>query len=478
MNAALPRWRAFPPLALGVVMSTLDISVVNIALPTLSRNFGVPLTGIEWVVLGYVVTITGLLLTVGRVADRVGRRRTYGLGLTVFALASALCGAAPGAPALIAARVLQGIGACMMSATGVALLVSAFPPEERGRALGAFGAVVGIGLAVGTPLGGMIIAHASWRWLFFINLPIAALAGFLLVRRVPRDGAPPERSPLDLGAAAAWCGALVAFMLALSRGPEDGWQSAGVWPLFVASAGLLTLFFMLERRAREPLLPMRLVQGPLGIAVMLTMIAQALTLGLAFHLPLYLEAVLGFSAATSGRWMAIMPVAALFTSPAAGQLADRIGTRPVATFGLALNVAGFALLGGLGTLLEPARLATGMALVGVGQGLFSVPNASSLLSLVPRDLLGFASGLQGTMRNLGIASGAAGVAAIVATSYARLAGSPLPAVGAATMNRVAFATSTRWAFTALAVISALATLTAASQRGAPGRRGLGRAKMD
>ena len=131
MSAALPRWRAFPPLALGVVMATLDISVVNIALPTLSRVFRVPLTGIEWVVLAYVLTITGLLLVAGRLADRMGRRRVYGLGLGVFAAASALCGLATGAAMLIAARVLQGVGAAMMSANSGALLVSSFPAAER-----------------------------------------------------------------------------------------------------------------------------------------------------------------------------------------------------------------------------------------------------------------------------------------------------------------------------------------------------------
>ncbi|MGH7741989.1 MAG: MFS transporter, partial [Candidatus Eiseniibacteriota bacterium] len=295
MNAVLPRWRAFPVLAIGVVMATLDISVVNIALPTLSRTFGVPLTRIEWVVLGYVVTITGLLLTLGRVADRAGRRRVYGLGLAVFAMASGLCGAAPSAATLIAARVLQGTGAAMMSATSVALLVASFPPDQRGRALGAFGAMVGVGLAIGTPLGGFVVAHASWRWLFFINLPLALAAG-LLLKRVPEDAPATSRTPLDLGAAATWCAALVSIMLALSRGPELGWGDRGVWPLFAISLFFLGWFGVLERRSAEPLLPLRLVQGPLGILVLLTFLSQAFTIGVGFHLPLYLEEVLGLSA--------------------------------------------------------------------------------------------------------------------------------------------------------------------------------------
>lgn len=466
-SAPLPRWRAFPVLAIGVVMATLDISVVNIALPTLSRTFGVPLTRIEWVVLGYVVTITGLLLTLGRVADRAGRRRVYGLGLAVFAMASGLCGAAPAAAALIAARVLQGVGAAMMSATSVALLVASFPPEQRGRAIGAFGAMVGVGLAIGTPLGGFVISHASWRWLFFINLPLALIAG-LLLKRVPEDAPAAVHTPLDLGASVTWCAALVALMLMLSRGPEQGWIR--VWPLAAIAIFLLAWFGMIERRSAEPLLPPRLVQGPLGIAVLLTFLGQAFTIAIGFHLPLYLEEVLGMTAESSGRWLAVLPLTALVTAPMAGGLADRLGTRPVASFGMALTIGGFWLLAGLGVQVESWRLAGGMALVGLGQGLFAVPNASALLSLVPRELLGFASGLQGTMRNLGIASGSAGMAAMAASTYARITRSPLPAAGSASLDRAAFAAATRQAFGLLAVLAILATLLAASQKGAGGSR--------
>src|SRR5262249_22901978 len=167
-----PRWRVFPPIALGVIMATLDASVVNIALPTLQRAFDARLSTVEWVALAYSLTLTGLLLAAGRLADARGRRGTYGAGLGLFTLASLLCGLAPTVHALIGLRVLQGVGAALVSANGSALLVQAFPLAERGRALGAFGAMVGIGLAVGPPLGGLLVAHASWRWIFFVNLPL------------------------------------------------------------------------------------------------------------------------------------------------------------------------------------------------------------------------------------------------------------------------------------------------------------------
>jgi len=458
VNTALPRWRAFPPLALGAVMATLDISVVNIALPTLSRAFGVPLTRIEWVVLAYVVTLTGLMLVAGRLADRVGRRRLYGAGLIGFAGASALCGAAPSAAALIAARVLQGVGAAMMSANSAPLLVSNFPEAERGRALGAFGAAIGVGLAIGTPLGGLVIHHASWRWLFLVNLPIAALAGLLLVQRVPRDTPAAVASGLRLGPAALWCGALVSVMLALSRGPELGFGRADVWALFPLAAILLALLARLERDAPDPLLPPRFIQGPLGVAVSLTLLSQVLSIAVGFHLPFYLEEVLRFDAGASGRWLSVMPLAVLLAAPLAGRLSDRLGTRPVAASGMALTVAGFLALSLLGTTLRPVPLLGGLALIGIGQGLFAVPNASALLSLVPPELLGFASGLQGTMRNLGLAAGAAAMAALIASLYAGLTGTRLPAAGSPGMDAAALARATRTAFLALAALSGLATL--------------------
>jgi EmrB/QacA subfamily drug resistance transporter len=468
--AALPRWRVFPALALGTVMAVLDISVVNIALPTLSRTFGVPLTTIEWVVLGYVLTISGLLLTLGRVADLVGRRRVYGAGLTLFTLASALCAAAPSAPLLIAARVLQGLGAAMMSANSTALLTASFGAEERGRALGAFGAMVGVGLALGPPLGGLLVAHASWRWIFLINLPLGLVAHWQLWTRVPRDP-PGQPTSLSLPAAALWCGALVALMFALSKGPAHGWGDLQVWPAFALAAALFAAFALDEARSPHPLLPLDLLRGPLGVATTLTMIANGLSITVGFHLPLYLEEVLRFDAARSGRWLAVLPLLSLFLAPAAGRWSDRIGTRRLSVAGMALAAAGFAVLSQVGTSPHPGHILGGMALIGAGIGIFTVPNSSAAMGSVPPEKLGLASGLQATMRNLGIAGGAAVMAAIVASRFAAHGGDTLAASahGAAT-NPLAFALATRDAYLAMAAVAALAALLSMLQSEGP-RRG-------
>lgn len=462
-GSSFPRWRVFPPIALGVIMATLDASVVNIALPTLQRQFGVALTTTEWVVLAYSLTITGLLLSAGRLADLRGRRSVYGAGVLLFTIASAACGMAPDIHALIAARVVQGIGAALVSANGSALLVSAFPGEERGKALGAFGAMVGIGLAIGSPLGGIVIQHASWRWLFLVNVPLGLLNLWLLRQRLPADAPAPGAPPLDLAAAATWCAALAALMLALSRGPESGWTSPSVLGLVAIAIASLAVFSFVERRARAPMLPLHILFGPLGAAVSLTLLSQALTIAVGLNVPLYLEEVLHFDAQKSGIWNMILPVAALFFAPTAGRLSDRVGARVLTTVGMVLTTAGFVVLSGLGVTPSFWRLFAGLGLIGAGQGLFSVPNASALLSLVPREQLGIASGLQGTTRNLGFTSGAALMGALMASRYFAHTHAVLAGAGAG-VSAAGFAAATRDAYRVMAGVAGVATLLAAVQK--------------
>jgi EmrB/QacA subfamily drug resistance transporter len=456
---ALPRWRVFPPLAIGTIMATLDISVVNIALPTIARAFRVPLTTIEWVVLAYVVTITGLLLTLGRLADRVGRRRVYGAGLVVFTIASALCAAAPGAGLLIAARALQGLGAAMMTANSAAILISNFPEGERGRALGAFGATVGVGLALGPPIGGMLV-HFSWRWIFLLNLPLGVLALVQLRSRVPADPRSAGAAGMtpSLPGAALWCAALVLVMLGLSRGPASGWWAPSVWLEFLAAALALAAFFAVERRSAAPLLPLGVLRGALGRALLITMLVQALSITVGFHMPLFLEEVLGLSPAQSGRWLALVPLVALLVAPLAGRWADRWGNARLVSLGIAIAAAGFLVLSRLSVAPAPWLIALGLGLAGLGLGLSTVPNASAVMGAVPSDRLGLAAGLQATARNLGIAGGAAAAAAIVASRYQAHGGGLLRNTGLRGFSTLAFAQASQDLYVAMAGLAGLAFL--------------------
>ena len=460
MHPAFARWRVFPPLALGVVMATLDASIVNIALPTIGRAFGVPLATAEWFVLAYTLTITGLVLALARTADAIGRRRMYATGLIVFMGGSLACGLAPGASWLIAARVAQGVGAAMVSSITGALLTSHFPDHERGRALGAFGATVGLGLAIGPPLGGLIVQHASWRWIFLINLPLGLLTLRMLLTRVPVD--PPTSSVArpGLGEALPWSLALLAVMFALSRGPVAGWSQPLVSGALLTSGLALGWWALASWRSPAPLLPLHALLGPLGVATTLTLVSQALTVSVGYALPHYFEDVLGFAPQRSGLWLAMLPLAALLCAPLAGALADRLGTRPLAVTGMALTALGLGAISRIAATLDPLPLLAGMALVGVGQGLFAIPNASALLASVPREHLGLASGLQSTMRNLGLASGVAVITALVDATYRARTGM---AVASGAVDRLVFAHATGHAFLVMAVVAAVATLLALVQ---------------
>jgi EmrB/QacA subfamily drug resistance transporter len=469
VSAAFPRWRVFPALALGTLMATLDISVVNIALPTLARTFHAPLTTIEWVVLAYVVTITGLLLSFGRLADMLGRRMVYGIGIAVFTASSALCAAAHSATWLIAARAIQGVGAAMMTANSAALLVSNFPPAERGRALGGFGAMVGVGLALGPPVGGLLVGHLSWRWIFLINLPLGLLAQWQLRARVPADRPASAGARLDAVGTLLWFGALVLLMLALSLGPGWAWSAARVGPLFAGAALCFALFLASERRSGAPVLPLRLLRGPLLIAAVLTFLGQSLSIAVGIQMPLYFEEVLGFTATRSGAWLAVLPLAALLFAPIAGRWADHAGPRLPSAAGLAIAAVGLGLLSGLGVGPHPGHILGGMVLIGTGLGLFSVPNSSALLSAAPHEALGFASGLQGTMRNLGISGGAAATAAIVASRFTAHGGGSLAIGHTAPPGRLAFALATRDAYLAMAGVALIAAALAALRGGEPAR---------
>jgi MFS family permease len=321
--------------------------------------------------------------------------------------------------------------------------------------------MVGVGLAVGPPLGGLIVGHASWRWIFFLNVPIGLLAMQQLLTRIPDDRPAPGRTHLELGAVAAWCLALVGLTVALARGPEAGWASPLVAGAFATCVAAFAAFVVLERRSPAPLLPPSLLFGAVGAGATLTLLGQALSISVGFHLPLYLEDVLGFGASRSGAWLATLPLSALVCAPLAGRWSDRIGSRPLMVFGLVLTAAGLFALSGVGVTPHPVHILGGMALVGVGQGLFGVPNSSQLLSAAPRAQLGLASGLQATMRNLGITSGAAGMAALVATQYAAHGGGAMSALQAGAVNRAAFAAATHDAYLAGGVVALFAALLAA-----------------
>ncbi len=254
-----------------------------------------------------------------------------------------------------------------------------------------------------------------------------------------------------------WAGGLAGLMLALTRGPENGWADPLVLGCAAGGAGLLAVFLAMQTGSRDPLLPLDLIAGPLGAAVSLTFLGQVLSVSVGFHLPLVLEETGGLTAAQSGAWLAVLPVAALICAPVAGRLADRLGARVLTVTGMALTAAGLWLLADLGVMAMGARLASGLVLIGIGQGLFAVPNASALLSLVPPERLGLASGLQSTTRNLGLAAGVALTGAMVTARYHTHSGTALHLGAPGGVDRGSFVLATHEAFQALTGLALVAT---------------------
>lgn len=427
-TAPLSPWAGFSIVALGVFMSTLDSSIVNVALPIIREDFRAPLNQVGWIPLGYLLTIAVTLLGFGRRGDRKGRAQVYREGLLIFTLASLLCGLAPSIGLLVGARVIQAIGASMIMSVGPAFLIHIFPPEKRGRAIGAMGVVVNLGLTSGPVLGGVLTEILSWRWIFLINLPIG-LVGWWLTRRLDTNHpAEPARGRErgDLRGNLLWIAGLTGLSLSLNRIPVWGFT---LWPtgtLLLVGAALITWFILHEHRTAHPLLPLslfrqRLFSIPLfGGTVLFIYTFIFIYLG-----PFYLSILAGLPIHTVGLFFILGPLGSLITAPISGWLHDRWGSRWLTTTGLLINAAtlyGLSLQG-----VNPSLTVFGLLMfcLGLGNGIFMPPNTAVLLGTIPGRFTGVASGLHATGRTLGMVFGVAVGGAIFELSYNRFTGGML-----------------------------------------------------
>jgi EmrB/QacA subfamily drug resistance transporter len=410
--------------AMGIFLATIDGSIVNVALPTLSTALGADFATVQWVVLSYLLTITTLLAVVGRLADMYGRKRLYNSGFVVFTVGSLLCGLSPSVGWLIGFRVLQGIGAALILALGLALVTEAFPPQERGRALGIAGSIVSIGIVTGPTLGGVIIENLSWHWIFFVNVPIGIVGTYLVWRNIPATR-PPGGQAFDFGGAATLCLGLLGILLGLTTGQQEGFTSPQALGLFVFGIFFLLALLYIQRRHPQPIIDPVLFRNRLFTVNLVTGLLVFVGLGSGVLIPFYLETVLGYSVQQVGLLLAVVPIALGIVSPISGVLSDRVGSRPISVLGLAVTLLGYLALSTLSTETTAVGFMLRYVLVGVGVGLFQSPNNSAMMGTAPRERLGVASGLLAMTRNLGQTVGIAVLGALWAALVFGAAGGPM-----------------------------------------------------
>lgn len=407
------KWWTLGAVCVATFMLLLDITVVNTALPDIRADLGGSFTDLQWVIDAYALSLAALVLTAGSLADRLGRRRLFAIGLGVFSVASLLCGLAPDPTFLNLSRGLQGIGGAIMFAVSLALIAQEFPSgRERGMAMGIYGASIGIAVAIGPLLGGLLTDGLGWRSVFLVNVPIG-LAAVLVTYWKLAESRDPNATRIDWGGLLTFSTALFLLVLALVRGNDEGWGSALIVSLFAGAAALLAAFVAIESRVREPMLPLHFFRRRAFAGVQIGAFAISGSLfALFLYLTLYLQSFLGLSPVEAGvRYLPITLGAFLF-APVAGALLTKVQARYLMSGGLALAGAGLALMGGLGVHSEWTALLAGFIVAGVGVGLLNPVIADVALSVVPKEQSGMAAGINDTFRQVGVAVGIAAWGAV------------------------------------------------------------------
>jgi EmrB/QacA subfamily drug resistance transporter len=407
--------------AMGVFLGTIDGSIINVSLPTLMEALDTDFPTIQWVILSYLLTITCLLLSMGRLADIHGKKKIYLLGFVIFTVGSMLCGISPGAGRLVAFRVLQAVGASMVMALGPGIITSVFPPHERGKALGIMGTVVSVGIATGPALGGVLIGTVGWRAIFFVNVPVG-IVGVLMVRAFVPTDTPAGRQKFDFWGATVLLVSLLSLLLGLTLGQRLGFDAPIIVALLVNFVLFLAIFLLIENKIAEPMVDLTMFHNPLFSFSLLTGFISFISMGGIFILPFYLQNVLGYSAFQVGLLLSVLPVLLSVTSPLSGALSDRFGTRGLATAGLLLMAITYMLLSTLQADTSTLGYILRIAPLGIGVGMFNSPNNSAIMGAASRKRLGIASGFIAMTRTLGQITGVAVIGTIFAAQAAAYAG--------------------------------------------------------
>jgi EmrB/QacA subfamily drug resistance transporter len=411
-------------------MLLIDITIVNVALPDIAKSLGSSFSDLQWVIDAYALSLAAFLLTWGSTSDRYGRRAIFVVGLAVFSAASLACALSSSPLMLNLARGVQGAGGAAMFATSLALLASAFHGRERGTAVGIWGATIGAAVAIGPLVGGALTETVGWESIFYINIPIGIAAIYISLTKVA-ESKDPNAGPTDWGGLVTFSGGLFLLIFALVRGNPEGWGSTLIVSFLIGAAVLLTIFVVLESRIAHPMLDLALFRKPTFTGASIAAFALSASMFSMFlYITLYLQNSLGLSPLQAGLRFLPLSLLSFFVAPIAGRLSARVPIRTLIGGGMALVGVALLLMRGLNTSSDWTALLPGFVVAGIGVALVNAPLASTAVSVVPPERAGMGSGINSTFRQVGIATGTAGLGALFQHLLADKATGPLARIPA------------------------------------------------
>jgi EmrB/QacA subfamily drug resistance transporter len=398
------RWWILLIVVISPFMSTLDSSIVNVALPVIASDLSVDMASIEWVVTSYLIVIAGSILVFGRLGDIKGKTTVFKWGFIIFTLGSLLCGIVSNLTMLVLSRVVQAIGAAATMANSQGIITQVFPPNERGKALGISGTSVALGTMIGPPLGGLIVSAFKWQYIFLINIPVGIVAIAAAMKILPKGSTKDEG--IDFKGALLFGTAIVLTFYALSKGQQIGYGNYMIVTAFIVAVLLLILFIMLEKRIEQPLIDLSIFKNTLFSLSIATAFISFIAIGSVNIIqPFYLQNVLKLTPASTGLVMMIYPIILSIVAPISGHLSDKIGSEFLTFLGLCFTLTGLFLMSTLNEYSTIGVMAMFIAVLSIGNGLFQSPNNSLVMSTAPRSKLGIAGSINAFVRNLGMVTG-------------------------------------------------------------------------
>ncbi|CAG0981566.1 Riboflavin transporter RibZ [Anaerolineales bacterium] len=414
------KWLVLLTVGVGTFMSALDGSVVNAILPVIQKYFNAEVATVQWVVTIYLLMVSGLLLSFGRLGDLRGNKNVYVWGFVIFVIGSALSGFSPTPGFLITSRAVQALGAAMLFANSPAILTKTFPGAERGRALGLQGTMTYLGLTTGPFLGGWLANRFGWHSVFFINVPIGLLATWLSWRTIPNDSPSERKEQFDLYGAFTFMTGLVILLFALNRGGQWGWLSPLTLGLLSVSLIILAIFIWIELRTPAPMLDLNLFHNRVFNTAAISPVLNYIGIySLLFLMPFYLIQGRGLTSAQAGLILTAQPLVMAAMAPFAGTFSDHIGAQIPTTLGMLVMAGGLFMLSRLTPDSPIVYVVAGLAISGLGSGMFVAPNNSALMGAAPHNRQGIASGVLALARNVGMVLGVGLTGAVFTTLLAQ-----------------------------------------------------------